>query len=121
MDTHTYTHIIDRILASIELVKKENLVLSYACKKEDGFEIAFKDDRWIIAESIDPLSCILYVEKPVPILTVDDNVCISTLIKKLEVSGGWIRSFQDGWRQKHNSNTSINGWFIGHQLRRRFE
>lgn len=104
------------------LYEETDLILIFNSTKEDGFEIVFdENDEWVIKHSIDPLSLVLWLEKPYPITTADDNVCVGTIMRMWCKSSGWVRSFQDGIANKKNSSTSINGWVSGHEARRKID
>jgi len=78
-------------------------------------------NKWVLPSSqIDPLSSILMVEQPIPYLRKNDDVVISTLSKVLDRKVSWIQSFQDGWVGIDNRHTSITGYLLGSELKKKY-
>jgi len=118
MPTLTDLEIETLILECVDrLFEETDLKLTLSSINEDGFNILLDDDKWIAYSEIDPLSCILYFNQPVPIMNGDDNFALATIKKKLDRTNGWILSFQDAVRGKYNSSSSINGYISGRKVR----
>jgi hypothetical protein len=111
------------VLDAVErLFEETDLILIFNSTKEDGFEIGLDEDgKWKISHSIDVLSLVLWFHSPIPVMMSDDNVCVGTIMKMWDKNSGWVRSFQYGIANKPNNSSSISGWFVGHQCRRKID
>lgn len=99
------------------LIEETDLAITLSASDEYGFSISLNSDKWTAFDRLDPLSCVLYFEKPNVVPNNVDNLAFTTIKKYLNRSAGWILSFQDAVRGKNNSSSSINGYICGRKVR----
>lgn len=90
------------------------------CGEDDGFNAYWShdDNSWeSINDTVDPLSLLLFMGKPIPYTEGDDCIATATVADYIGKSTGWLRSFQDGWYGRDNKSTSITGYLIGRKFR----
>jgi hypothetical protein len=87
---------------------------------KDGFNGIWNNKCWSAQQDIDPLTCVLLIENPERNVAYDDNESVSTVVKLLAKSAGWVRSFQHGYYGKANQFTSITGYLLGRKLRLKY-
>lgn len=108
-----------------QIIEETEYQIELASIREDGFEILLRDQdgkiEWYVKGPIDALSCVILMMQPAYSFASDDNAGVAAIMKLFGKSGGWVRSFQGGWRGINNSSNSISGWWMGHKTRMYYE
>jgi hypothetical protein len=68
---------------------------------------------------IDPLSAVLLVEQLEPYRKSDDDLAVATLANLFKRHTGWVKSFQIGILGQSNSGTSISGYLMGREVKKK--
>lgn len=102
---------------------KDNLVFKET-GEDEGLNVYWnsKNKMWDVSSDIDPLSALILLEIPEreKKSQLDDDEIVATLSTLLGRRPGWVRSFQCGWYGYNNKSTSINGYILGINLRKKY-
>ena len=90
--------------------KQKNLFAAYWVSAENS---------WMYSGEIDPLSAVLLVEQKEPYRQGDDDLAVATLSNMFSRYAGWVKSFQIGILGKSNSGTSISGYLMGCEVKKK--